>query len=60
MKIPVIDLKVRYQIIDESGDKPVWKTVGEGVDSAAAAKALARKLGLTNIWINDGFGRRMV
>lgn len=60
MRLPIIDLGVKYQIIDESGDKPRWKTVGTGVDSASNARAIARKLGVKNIWINDGLGRRLV
>jgi hypothetical protein len=59
MRLPVIDLGVSYQVIDESGDKPRWKTVGKGVDSVSSARAVARKLGLKNIWINDGLGRRL-
>lgn len=59
-KPPVIGLRAAYQIIDDSGDKPVWKTIGHGVDSSVAARAVAGPLGHKNVWIKTPFGRRMV
>lgn len=57
---PVIDLIALYQVIDDSGEKPVWKTIGSGVDCKAAARACADRLGYKNVWIKHQLGRRMV
>lgn len=54
--LPIIDLAARYRVIIETDSGPRWRTIGQGVDSAARARECARELGYTGVWIFDGLG----
>ncbi len=42
----------RLQVIDDTGKKPVWKTVGTCPWTSKHVKETARKLGLASVWVN--------
>ncbi len=55
---PNIDMFCKYQVIDDSGPVPRWKTIGTGVYSPERARAAGRRAGYRNVWINSGIDRK--
>ena len=54
---PNIDLLCKYQVIVTTNGQPRWKTIGQGVRSAARAREAGLRAGFKQVWLNDGFGR---
>lgn len=55
--VPVIDLAARVAVIDDAGEKPVWKVLDRvPAASEVNARRVARTHGLAGVWLLDSLG----
>ena len=56
LPIPVIHPGCKVKVIDESGPKPVWKTIGEYFDAPNPIRDLLIKNNLDGAWVFEATG----
>lgn len=56
--LPNICLGGRIQIIDDTTEPPQWKTLARCFATDKNARAVARKHGLSGVWVLDDYGYR--
>ncbi len=60
LAIPIVWEYCRLQVIDETGERPVWRTVGRCLWTPNAIKAAVARLAVRNIhrvWVDGPDGR---